>query len=812
MPEGQRYIRWLEELDSDQVDRVGGKNASLGEMLSELEAEGIRVPGGFATTAEAYRRFLEENRLEGPIREALERFEEDPDALPEVGETIRGHFLEAAWPEEVEEAIRGAYEELSERAGSADPPIAARSSATAEDLPEASFAGQQETYLNIRGADEVLDACRRCLASLFTDRAISYRQEQGFGHLDVALSVGVQRMADTNRGGAGVAFTLDTRTGFPEVVVINAGWGLGENVVAGKVNPDAYQVFKPALEKEGTLPIIKKKLGEKGERIVLTGGAGEEEDGSGEDRKAGEDREPTRSEEVPEEERARFVLGEEEIVTLGRWAVAIERHYGRPMDIEWAWEGPGGDLYILQARPETVQSQKEQGKLRTYRLTEEGEVVVTGEAIGDGAAAGKAFVLLDLEDADRFEEGGILVTDMTDPDWVPLMEAADGIVTDQGGRTSHAAIVSRELGVPAVIGTSEGTERIGDGDPITLSCISGEEGKVYEGELAFESEEIDTGGLPELDTRIMVNLASPAGAFRWWDLPVSGIGLARMEFIINNIIQIHPLALTRFEEVEEEEVREAIEERTRGYEDRTEYFVEHLARGIARIAASQYPDPAIVRLSDFKSNEYADLIGGHLFEPAEANPMLGFRGASRYVSEEYRDGFDLECRALMRARTRLGLGNIVVLVPFCRTLEEADGVLEAMAEEGLEQGEEGLEVYVMAEIPSNIRLADGFAERFDGFSIGTNDLTQLILGVDRDSEALAHLFDERNEAVRSAVRELIDRAHARDRPVGICGQAPSDHPEFAEFLVECGIDSISVNPDSVMQVREHVARAEEKSG
>ncbi len=784
------YIRWFDDLDSDDVPRVGGKNASLGEMIRELKEREIRVPDGFATTADAYRRFLEHNELDDRLREALDKLADDGGNVDEVGETIRELILDGDFPEELAEAIDGAYEELSKRYSEKEVDVAVRSSATAEDLPEASFAGQQESFLNIRGKDELRKACRQCYASLFTDRAISYREEQGFDHLDVALSVGVQKMVRADKASAGVMFTLDTESGFPDVVVINGGWGLGETVVGGTITPDEFRVFKPLL-KDGKLPIIDKKVGAKQKRIVASSGE-----------------KATREEEVPAEERRQFTLNDEEILQLARWAVAIEEHYGKAMDIEWAKDGETDELFIVQARPETVQSQKAAATLKHYSLKEKGEVLVEGLAVGDAIAAGPVSLLKSLDDQDRFEKGAILVTEMTDPDWVPLMRTAAAIVTNKGGRTSHAAIVSRELGVPAIIGTENGTEILSQGQSVTVSCAEGETGRVYDGELDYEAEDIDLSEIPETKTKVMMNLASPDAAFRWWNLPVQGIGLARMEFIINNTIKIHPLALTRFDELDDKEAREQIERMTSAYEEKTNYFVDFLARGIARIAASQYPKPTVLRLSDFKTNEYAQLIGGSAFEPQEENPMLGFRGASRYYSDEYRDGFKLECRAIKLAREEIGLDNIIVMVPFCRTPEEADKVLQAMEENGLKRGEHGFQVYVMAEIPSNIILAEQFADRFDGFSIGTNDLTQLLLGVDRDSDRLADLFDERHPAVKQAIRHLIQKAHAKDTPVGICGQAPSDYPDFAAFLVEAGIDSISVNPDSVLEVLKVVAEAE----
>ncbi|MGI6206969.1 MAG: phosphoenolpyruvate synthase [Anaerolineae bacterium] len=790
------FIRWFEDLTNQDVPIVGGKNASLGEMIRSLGEKGVRVPGGFATTADAYWAFIEENDIADRMRAELARLEEDRSNLQEVGRAIRRLFCQGHFPERLAEDIRAAYRELSRRYGVDEVDVAVRSSATAEDLPEASFAGQQETFLNIRGEAELLEACRSCFSSLFTDRAISYRQDRGFDHMSVALSVGVQKMVRSDKAGAGVMFTLDTESGFPEVVVINASWGLGETVVQGSVNPDEYQVFKPLLGDPSKRPIIEKQMGAKERKIVYaTGGT-----------------ETTKEMDTTAGERHSFVLSDEEILQLARWAVAIEDHYGRPMDIEWAKDGDSGELFIVQARPETVQSQREATSLRTFTLLQMGEPILSGLAIGQAIATGKVNVIESPQDMGRFEDGAILVTGMTDPDWVPIMRRAAGIITDHGGRTSHAAIVSRELGIPAIVGTGNATKVLRDGQEITLSCAEGDVGHVYEGILEFEATEIDLSQVAEVDTPIMMNISSPAASFRWWRLPTRGVGLARMEFVINNIIKAHPMALVEFDNLTDRAARAEIERLTEGYESKTEYFVQLLALGIAKIAASQYPNPVIVRMSDFKTNEYANLIGGRQFEPDEANPMLGFRGASRYYSDAYRPGFALECRAVKRAREEIGLDNVVVMIPFCRTPEEADRVLEVMAENGLRRGENGLQVYVMAEIPSNVILADRFAERFDGFSIGSNDLTQFVLAVDRDSAQLAQLFDETHEAVKRTISDLIRAAHAAGRKVSICGEAPSNHPEFAVFLVEEGIDSISLEPDSVVPVLLKLAEHREAAG
>ncbi len=784
-------VRWFEDVRRDDVASVGGKNASLGEMTAKLRDAGIAVPGGFATTAAAYRQVLREAGLDDAMREQLEALERDPEALPKVGAALRKLVGDAPLPKALEREIREAYAELSRRYEVEAADVAVRSSATAEDLPEASFAGQQETFLNVRGADAVLAAVRRCMASLFTDRAIAYRDRHGFDHLSVALSVGVQKMVRSDKAGAGVAFTLDPETGFPRVVVINAAFGLGESVVSGQVDPDQYVVFRPLLGQ--ARPIVDKRRG--GKEIRVDYGEG------------GEGRE-TVTREVPEGERLRWVLSDDEILTLATWCERIEAHYGRPMDIEWAKDGESGELFIVQARPETVQRGRNPTSLESFRLEGEGERLVTGLAIGQGIAAGPVCVLGSAAEGAAFPEGGVLVTAMTDPDWVPVMRRAAAIVTDHGGRTSHAAIVSRELGVPAVIGAGDATATLRSGDEVTVSCAEGDAGYVYRGRLAWRQEAISLEDLPETRTRLMMNLATPDAAFRWWRLPARGVGLARMEFILSDAIRVHPMALLRPEQVEDAAARREIEALTAGYEDKAEYFVERLAFGIARIAAALHPEPVVVRTSDFKTNEYAQLLGGRAFEPREENPMLGFRGASRYYSPRYRDAFALECRALRRVREEMGLANVVVMIPFCRTLEEADRVLEIMAEQGLRRGERGLEVFVMAEIPSNILLTEGFAERFDGFSIGSNDLTQLTLGVDRDSAELKHVFDERNPAVKALVADLIRRAHAAGRKVGICGQAPSDYPDFAAFLVEEGIDSISLNPDSLVRTLHTVAEAE----
>lgn len=781
----------FEDVGIADVPRVGGKNASLGELTRHLHAAGVSVPEGFATTADAYRLYIEANGIHESLASLLSAFRAGQASLKDTGAAVRSLFLSGTFPESLTTAILASYRDLAGRLGREQPAVAVRSSATAEDLPEASFAGQQETFLNVSGEDELLDACRRCFASLFTDRAITYRELRGIDHLDVALSIGVQRMVRSDLAGSGVIFSLDTESGFPRVVEISAAWGLGETVVQGSVNPDHYEVFSPLLADPALSPIIGRTAGAKERKLVFA---------------------PTGSgtfllETSPAEQEA-LVLEDGEILTLARWAVAVAEHYGRPMDMEWAKDGETGELFMVQARPETVQAQRSASSFRVHRLTGNGPVLARGAAIGDAIASGEACVIADPSEIGRFRDGAVLVTTMTDPDWVPIMKRASGIVTDHGGPTSHAAIVSRELGVPAVVGTVGGTAVIADGTEITVSCAQGAEGLVLGGLVPFEVEEADVGSLPSTRTHIMVNLADPSAAFRWWRLPAAGVGLARMEFIISTLIRVHPMALVHPEGVADAGERAQIASLTRGYADPTEYFVDRLAAGIAKIAAPFHPGPAIVRLSDFKTNEYAGLLGGAAFEEAEENPMLGFRGASRYYDERYRAGFALECRALKKAREELGFGNVVVMVPFCRTPQEADAVLAAMADHGLVRGENGLTVYMMCEIPSNVIRAEEFAARFDGFSIGSNDLTQLVLGVDRDSALLSSRFDERDPAVTAMIAEAIRKAHAAGIPIGICGQGPSNHPDFAEFLVGEGIDSISLNPDSVLRTIPVIAGAE----
>lgn len=787
----QQSIAWFETLGRHDVPRVGGKNASLGEMVQALAAGGIRVPPGFATTADAYWNYVTANNLKERMTSFLAEWESGKATLAETGQAIRNIFLKGDWPSEIEVAIREAYRTLSKRAGVDEVEVAVRSSATAEDLPDASFAGQQETFLNIKGETALIDACRRCYASLFTDRAISYRKTKGFDHMKVALSIGVQQMVRSDIGGSGVMFSIDTETGFDKVVLINAAWGLGENVVQGTVDPDEYQVFKPLLDDKALSPIIEKKKGAKSIKMIYAVGD-----------------KPTRNVPTSKAERAAWVLSDPEIVELARWAATIEAHYGCPMDMEWARDGKTGDMYIVQARPETVQARRDVGIFKSYTVQNKGKVLTKGLSIGDAIASGQVCLIETAKDIDKFVDGSILVTQTTDPDWVPIMKRAAAIVTDHGGRTSHAAIVSRELGLPAVVGTGNATEILHTGQDVTISCAEGDEGFIYEGVAEFSVEELDVNDLPETTTKVMLNLANPGSAFRWWRLPADGIGLARMEFVVSNAIRVHPMALVHFDRLKDEAAKAEIATLTAGYDSRPDYFVDKLARGLGRLAAAVYPKPVIIRMSDFKTNEYAGLVGGAEFEPAEENPMIGFRGASRYYSPRYREGFALECQAIKRLRDEMGFTNVVVMIPFCRSVGEADKVLGVMAENGLKRGENGLQVYVMCEIPSNVILAAKFADRFDGFSIGSNDLTQLTLGVDRDSGELADLFDEQDEAVKWMIEKVISEANKAGAKIGLCGQAPSDHPEFAEFLVDCGIDSISVSPDSFIAVKQIVSAAE----
>ncbi len=793
------FIKWFEELKIEDVPLVGGKNASLGEMIRNLGEKGVNVPGGFAITAYAYKYMIEKAGVDVKIKEILSDLDtHNVNNLAERGKKIRQLIKNTPIPPELEEEIRNYYREMEQRYGK-NVDVAVRSSATAEDLPDASFAGQQETFLNVRGEQDLLEKVRDCFASLFTNRAISYRTDKGFDHFSVYLSVGVQKMVRSDLASSGVMFTIDTESGFLNAAYITGAYGLGENVVQGTVNPDQFYVFKPTL-KNGFKPILEKKLGSKDKRLVYS------EKG-------------TVQKEVDQQERQKFVIDDDELIILAKWASIIEEHYQKPMDIEWAKDGLTGDLYIVQARPETVHSQKDVASLLTYVLEEKGKILIEGEAVGSKIGQGEVNVIQTAKDISKFKKGRVLVTDMTDPDWEPIMKIASAIVTNRGGRTCHAAIISRELGIPCVIGTGKGTSEIPANSNVTVDCSEGV-GRIYEGLLKFKVNELKLDSLPKTRTQIMMNVGVPEKAFQQGQIPNDGVGLAREEFIINSYIGVHPLALLDYEKLKEKaskdskiaDVIKKIDEKTIGYENKVEFFVDNLARGIAKIAAGFHPNDVIVRLSDFKTNEYANLVGGFLYEPEEHNPMIGWRGASRYYDEKFKPAFSLECKAIKKARDEMGLTNIKPMIPFCRTPEEGRKVIEIMNEYGLKQGENGLEVYVMCEIPSNVVVADQFSDIFDGFSIGSNDLTQLTLGLDRDSDLISHIFDERNDAVKRLVKQVIDCAHSHEprRKVGICGQAPSDFPEFAEFLVECGIDSISLNPDTVVKTRLTIAEAEKR--
>jgi pyruvate,water dikinase len=796
----QALVLPLDAVGIADIPLVGGKNASLGEMIQQLQSKGVKVPTGFATTAYAYRCFIQGAGLETKLREIFADLDvEDVNNLRQCGKQARTLMLQTPFPEELEKAIAQAYEDLCNQYG-ADTDVAVRSSATAEDLPDASFAGQQETYLNVHGLQAVLQACHKCFASIFTDRAISYRQIKGFDHFNIALSVGVQKMVRSDLAASGVMFSIDTETGFKDAALITAAYGLGENVVQGAVNPDEYLVFKPTL-KQGYRPILEKRLGTKEIKMVYDLGGSK----------------MTKNIPVAASDRVTFALNDDEILQLAHWACLIEEHYSQvrgvytPMDIEWAKDGITNELFIVQARPETVQSQKIKNVLHIYQLQEKGEVLVTGRSVGEMIGQGKARVILDVHRLGEFQPGEVLVTNRTDPDWEPIMKKASAIVTNSGGRTCHAAIIAREMGIPAIVGCGNATKIIKAGQEITVSCAEGETGKVYKGLLAYQVQEIPLEKLPRTRTQIMMNVGNPEEAFGYSAIPNDGVGLARMEFIIANHIKAHPLALIHFDELEDELAKYKIAELTAEYEDKPQFFVDKLAQGIGAIAAAFYPKPVIVRLSDFKSNEYANLLGGKQFEPKEENPMIGWRGASRYYDERYREGFALECRAMKQVREQMGLTNVILMIPFCRTPAEGRRVLAEMAKHGLVRGENGLQVYVMCELPSNVQLADEFCQVFDGFSIGSNDLTQLTLGLDRDSELVAHLFDERNEAVKRMIAKAISTVKQHGRKIGICGQAPSDYPEFARFLVEEGIDSISLNPDSVLKTLLEIAATEKGS-
>jgi pyruvate,water dikinase len=796
------YTLDFSQIGMQDIGRVGGKNASLGQLFNGLKPKGVGVVDGFATTVEAYRRLLEEGGLEDKLRKIFSDFNpEDVSQLTERGDAARQAVLQTPLPAEVSDAVLSAYVRLCERIGRESDalPLAVRSSATAEDLPEASFAGAAETFLNVRGREGLLQAVKRCFASLFTDRAISYRARLGYDQLQVALSVGIMPMVRSDKASSGVIFTLDTESGFRDVVLVSSIYGLGELIVQGVVTPDEWIVFKPTLAK-GHRAIIGRTPGRQEVRLIYADG-----------------NQATRREAVPADEQRLFSISDDEVLTLARWACLIEEHYSglaghpQPMDIEWAKDGITGELFIVQARPETVHSAKPRtAQAETYRLTQNpGKPIVTGQAVGEKIGAGIARVVPDLSVLDTVKEGEVLVAPSTDPDWEPVMRRVSAIVTDQGGRTAHAAIVSREFGLPCIVGTGNATEVLHDGDVVTISCAEGAEGHIYAGRIPFEIERIDATNLPQTRTKVMLTVGDPNRAFTHAIIPNSGVGLARTEFIVANHIGIHPMALVRYPQLKDADAVKEIAERI-GPEDPRDYFIRRFSEGIGRIAAAFYPKPVIVRTSDFKTNEYAQLLGGREFEPEEENPMLGFRGASRYYDERYAEGFALECQALARARNELGLKNVKAMIPFCRTIDEAKRVLAVMAANGLQQGEDGLEVYMMCELPSNIALADEFLQIFDGYSIGSNDLTQLALGLDRDSETAARLFDERDPVVKQMIAQAIEAAKRAGKPIGICGQAPSDYPDFAAWLVERGIDSISLNPDTAIKTAAVIAQAEPK--
>ena len=815
------FVLWFEEVGMADVSLVGGKNASLGEMIQQLTPQGINVPGGFAITAHAYRYFIQQAGLETRLRQLFADLDvENVANLQSRGKQARTLIFNTPFPSELKDAIAQAYTQLCQRYNSDrecdryegaqkeecqqysyNLDVAVRSSATAEDLPDASFAGQQETYLNVYGVLSVLEACHKCFASLFTDRAISYRTMRGFDHFDVALSVGVQKMVRSDLATSGVMFSIDTETGFKDTALITAAYGLGENVVQGAVNPDEYVVFKPTLN-EGYRPILSKRLGSKEIKMIYDVGGTK----------------LTKNVSTSASERVKYAINDEEILQLARWASSIETHYSSvrdtytPMDIEWAKDGVTGELFVVQARPETVQSQKANNVLQTYKLdvgaNSRSPLLTTGRAVGEKIGAGKSRTISHISDIDQFQSGEVLVTNKTDPDWEPIMKQASAIVTNQGGRTCHAAIIAREMGIPAIVGCGDATKKIENGREITVSCAEGEEGKVYAGSIPFTVESTQLDNLPQTKTQILMNVGNPEEAFGLSALPCDGVGLTRLEFIIANQIKVHPIALLKFDELTNVRAQKAIAKLTRHYDYKPDFFVDRLARGIATIAAAFYNKPVIVRMSDFKSNEYANLLGGKQFEPAEENPMLGWRGASRYYDPLYSEAFALECQAFKRVRDEMGLTNVIPMIPFCRTPDEGRKVIAQMANHGLVRGENGLQVYVMCELPSNVILADEFAQVFDGFSIGSNDLTQLTLGLDRDSALVAHLFDERNDAVKAMLKIAIAKARQNNRKIGICGQAPSDYPEFAEFLIQQGINSISLNPDSVLKTRLKVAETE----
>ncbi|MBO2658630.1 phosphoenolpyruvate synthase [Shewanella algae] len=786
----QQYVLWYQELGMGDVNKVGGKNASLGEMISNLANAGVQVPGGFATTSHAFNEFLEQSGVNQKIYDILDTLDvDDVNALAKVGAQIRQWVIETPFQPELEQAIREAYEKLASE--TQDASFAVRSSATAEDMPDASFAGQQETFLNVKGFEAVLVAIKHVFASLFNDRAISYRVHQGYDHRGVALSAGVQRMVRSDKAASGVMFTMDTESGNKDVVFITSSFGLGEMVVQGAVNPDEFYVHKPTLT-AGHKAVVRRNIGSKLIQMVYSDDASHGKQ--------------VKIEDVAKEQRMTFSINDEEVMELAKQAMIIEKHYGRPMDIEWAKDGNDGRLYIVQARPETVRSREDVQLIERYHLKSRGEVICEGRAIGHKVGSGVAKVLNSIDEMDKIQPGDVLVTDMTDPDWEPIMKRASAIVTNRGGRTCHAAIIARELGVPAVVGCGDVTDKIQNGQEVTVSCAEGDTGYIYQGKLEFDVISSRVDSMPDLPMKIMMNVGNPDRAFDFARLPNEGVGLARLEFIINRMIGIHPKALLEFDQ-QTDELKAEITEMIAGYESPVEYYVARLVEGISSIAAAFHPKKAIVRMSDFKSNEYANLIGGDKYEPEEENPMLGFRGASRYISESFRDCFALECEAIKRVRNDMGLKNVEIMIPFVRTLEEGRQVIELLKEQGLERGKDGLRVIMMCELPSNALLADQFLEMFDGFSIGSNDLTQLTLGLDRDSGIISHLFDERNEAVKALLAMAIKSAKAKGAYVGICGQGPSDHADFAAWLVEQGIDTVSLNPDTVIDTWLYLAEA-----
>ncbi|MFO7999537.1 MAG: phosphoenolpyruvate synthase [Bacteroidales bacterium] len=790
------YIRFFSDLTNQNTAQVGGKNASLGEMINVLEPKGIRIPAGFATTAAAYWDFLDHNGLREKLTKLLHSLDKKEfKNLKQTGKKARDLIMKGEFPSELAMNIKEAYKKLEEKEETLIS-VAVRSSATAEDLPEASFAGQHDSFMNVKGPEKTLEACKKCFASLFTDRAIQYREHNGFDHMKVALSAGVQKMVRSDKASAGVIFTILPESGYEEVIFLTGAWGLGENVVQGAVNADEFHVFKPSLRK-GLQAIISKKTGTKEKTMVYARGSKNSEA-------------TTKNIKTPLKKQQKFVLTNEEIEQLAVWALEIEDHYGMAMDIEWAKDGESDELYIVQARPETVHSGADKSKIKEYRLQGEGKVLVTGTAIGEKIARGAARILSSPDEADKLKEGDVLITEITNPDWDNVMKKASAIITNSGGRTSHAAIVARELGAVAVVGTENATEVIKDGQEVTVSCAEGEKGKIYEGALEWEEEEIDFDKFDEPVTEVMLILADPSIAYSYSNYPVKGVGLMRLEFVINNAIQIHPLALLHFEQLKDKKAKKKIEQLTAAYPEKQGYFIEKLAQGVAEIAAAFYPREVIVRMTDFKSNEYANLIGGKEFEPDEENPMLGFRGASRYYSEEYKEGFRMECEAMKRVRDEMGFTNVKLMVPFCRTVNEGKKIINLMGDFGLKQGWNGLEIYVMIEIPSNVMQGEEFAEIFDGFSIGSNDLTQLTLGLDRDSELVSHLFDENNPSAKQMIGLAIEKAKKKGRKIGLCGQAPSDFPDFARFLVEQGINGISFNPDAVAKGIKNILKAENK--